>query len=95
MAKDFNEEKERLLSVADFLLGRVYPHDFGMDLVFDDLNDNDRKTLEEWYRDVEEFAEVYGLKCHGERLRGIGPLADHNQVSKVRIQETCNIVERI
>lgn len=49
MAKDFNEEKERLLSVADFLLGRVYPHDFGMDLVFDDLNDNDRKTLEEWY----------------------------------------------
>lgn len=92
---DFLKYKIGLINKGNQLLGFVKKKNFGMEIIEDVMDDEHLKELNNWYQDVEEFSERYGLQCQRERIEANSWIINGEKVSVKRIKEIMSQLERI
>lgn len=90
------ELKDELIKKGNLLLSFVEKTTLGYNTMVDILDEKHIKELEEWYCDVEEFVERYGLECHKEDLDNNSWIINQGRrVSVERIKKIISILNRI
>ena len=93
---EFEKQKEKLLKSGKHLLDFVVKKDFGMDIIFDVMDDQHIEELKEWLLRTEEFVDTFGLECHKERFNDSRWIINKNErVSVERINNPLSILENI